>query len=219
MTSEFGHGGKEHESVAEMCVRPMLVEYRSGDFDEFCETILGWDMNLRRFDRGPFDAELLQTVIGQVQLTRTRFEARLQQLGTPPPGVWTFGIPQSNTTPFVWRGYEIDSGQMLVFRPGSELAGVSGRGFRVFTCSFPDALLDEVASSSGLPLPSRALGGSEVVRPSKVGMHAIRNRLFGYFDALDKDPSLPHSLAAQWQLERELPLRILEEVVESAHAI
>jgi AraC family ethanolamine operon transcriptional activator len=198
------------ENTVEMRARLELVHHRFDDFDEFCETVRGWNMKLQRFDRGPFEAELLQTAIGSVQLTRTRFEGRLHQLGTPPPGVWTFGIPQLTSTPFVWRGYEIDPGQILIFRPGSELDSVSGRGFRVFTCSFPETLLEQVAFSSGLPLPSRGPGSAEVVRPPKVALQAIRNLLLAFCDALENDPSLAHSCVRQRQLQYELPSLILE---------
>jgi len=99
-----------------------LIRHR---FDDFCEKVRGWDMNLRRFDREPFEAELLQTVIGPLQFSRARFEGQLQQLGTPPPGVWTFGIPEPTSTSFVWRGYEIDPEQVLVFRPGSGTSNTS----------------------------------------------------------------------------------------------
>jgi len=200
----------------EVRARPEVIQHRFDDFDDFCETVRGWDLDLQRFDRGPFEAELLQMVSGPVQLTRTRFEGQLQQLGTPPPGVWTFGIPQPTSTSFIWRGYEIGQEQVLIFRPGSELDSASGRGFGVFTCSFPEALLDQVAVSSGLPRPSRALCGAEVVRPSKEALAAVRNWFVGFYDALEKDPSMLHSSAVQREIERELPSRILEGLIEGS---
>ena len=150
--------------MAETQAQSELVKYRFDDFDAFCEEVRGWDLHLRRFDRGPFEAELLHAVLGPLLVSRARFEGRLQQLGTPPPGVWTFGIPESTSTSFIWRGYEIDPGQILIFRSGSELDSVSQRGFRVFTCSFPETLLDQVALASGQPRPSRVLGETEVAR-------------------------------------------------------
>jgi AraC family ethanolamine operon transcriptional activator len=65
--------------MAKLSARPELIQQCFDDFDDFCVTVRGWNLELRRFDRGPFAAELRQMVIGPLLIRSASVHRRLER--------------------------------------------------------------------------------------------------------------------------------------------
>ena len=128
----------------------MMFEHSYTDFDAFAADAQRWDLRLKQLDAGQFQAGLLQFVAEGVQVSEARFGRTIRQQGNPPQGLRTVVIPAVANFDFEWRGAKIDGDSMMIFPEGGELDALSRSKFHIFTCSFPESLLANVASSLGI---------------------------------------------------------------------
>lgn len=133
---------------------PVPAARRYSDFEELCEDLRAWSLDLRQLDTGQFAGELLQFAGDRALLSAASFGRRLEQRGLPPQEMWTFGIPRQDSSPFQWRRQAAGPGDLLVFAPGMELDALSTDGFSIYTLSVPEEQLAEVSRELGLPLES-----------------------------------------------------------------
>ena len=143
-----------------------------------------WDLNLQQMDAGEFQGRILQFGIDNVHISEARFGRTLKQSGAPPAGMRTIAVPGSEGVEWQWRGARVDGQSLMIFPRGAELDATSDASFHVFTCSFPESLLANVAESlsiDGLELP---LGGKEVVTTSTVQIATLRRLLRELCDRL-----------------------------------
>lgn len=120
---------------------PILVDRSFDDFDDLTASTRHWDLDFRQLDRGQFHGELLQLMVGRIQVGEARFERSLQQHGASPLGMRTFVIPASSAVKFNWRRHDVTANDLLLFPSNGELESVSNTDFHIFTMSVPDELL------------------------------------------------------------------------------
>lgn len=60
---------------------PILVDRSFDDFDDLTAEARHWDLDFRQLDRGQFHGEIMQLMVGRIQVAEARFERSLQQLG------------------------------------------------------------------------------------------------------------------------------------------
>ena len=185
------------------------------DFDDFTETVRGWDLEFRQLDRGTFRAELLQLGTNGAQVVHSRFNRHLRHLGAPPRGLWTFVIPAQPDTRFVSRGQEVLGGRMAIFRPGAEIDGLSWTYFDVYTLSFSEALLTNVGSSMGLPRLSGLIDGREVVDCSRPDFYRLLQILDRVCRKKTEGISRSGNIRVHGELNSELPGRLIEALASS----
>lgn len=154
--------------------QPFVARRVFTDFDDLAEVVRGWDLDLCQLDRGSFSGELRQLAAGAVQVTDARMGRTLLQTGAPPQGLRTIGVPANRDVAFTWRGKRVTGDHLTVFPIGAELSAVSSPDFHVFTCSFPEALLAEVAEARQIDGLDHLCGGEETVRCSPSAMRAVR---------------------------------------------
>jgi len=129
------------------------------DMDHLCEVIRGWDLDLVQLDRGAFEGQLLQYTSRSAAFSFARFDRLLEQRGSPPPGTWTFAIPQADCRPLRWHGAEAGPGDIMVFPPGWDLHAVSSGEFHVVTISVPEERLFALATQETLSFRGDAKAG------------------------------------------------------------
>ena len=131
------------------------------DVDDLTSEARHWNLDFRQLDRGPFRGDLLQFVAHGVQVADARFGRTLHQTGAPPSNLRTIAVPATPDLQLVWRGKQIDGNSLMLFPRGGEFASVSRPDFHVYTCSFPEPILDSVCQSlqlghaANFAMPSR----------------------------------------------------------------
>jgi len=122
-----------------------ILNDRFTDFEEFAQATRAWDLDFIQLDRGNFETEITQVGVGDVLLAQASFNRFIDQKGSSPSGLWTFAILTSESSPIIWRGREVSKKSVMIYSPGSEIDAQSRPGFDVYTLSYPESLLDELA--------------------------------------------------------------------------
>jgi AraC family ethanolamine operon transcriptional activator len=187
--------------------------YRSfSDVDELTSEARHWNLDFRQLDRGPFRGDLLQFVAHRVQIADASFGRTLHQTGAPPSDLRTIAVPATPNLQLVWRGKQIDGNSLMLFPRGGELASVSQPDFHVYTCSFPETVLDAACDSLQLGSCSELCSPVEAIACDPVRMRALRSCLADLCDAVrcGEDASSGDSFADR--LTIHLPVALVSAI-------
>lgn len=180
---------------------------RFDDVGALAESARRWDLNFTQIDRGRFDGGLFQLQWNGIQVQRAWFGRALEQHGSAPGQMQTFGIPATPDFSIIWRGHRVRGSDIMVFPASGDLYSVSQPGFDVFTFSASDRRLAEVAATAGLPWSGDACRG-QVLRCEDDAMDRLRSLLervtgrFGSSYGESSQPCAPEELG--YELPREL---------------
>ena len=110
----------------------------------------GFDLGFRQLDSGTQAIRATLQLGEHTTLVCMHLNRAYHQLGTPPNGMTTFGIPVSRLRNWFGRDYEASS--ILPFNVPSGIDGVSEPGFRAFTLSVSDDFLRTISDSCQIPI-------------------------------------------------------------------
>jgi len=137
--------------IEDKCNRP-LGKLR-GVFSDFGEIgrMAGWDLGFRQLDSGPQVIPASIAMGGRVTVIGMRFNRGFHQMGFPPPGSLSFGIPIEGMTDWFGRPYNDQS--VLPFNHVSGVDGVSRQGFAAYTLSISEEFIRGLSDTYQLPMP------------------------------------------------------------------
>ena len=150
-----------------------------------CDAVRSWDLDfsvlaapkgLRRV------AAIDQRRYGSSEISYARFLASIEQRGAAPRQAYTFGVLGAQMRRLWWRGYDVDSGTVIVFPVGSELHSISGPDFEVTTISVVEETVAAICEQFGVVLPPARLR-AETFRPPPRWLQALRQDLCKLRDA------------------------------------
>lgn len=149
------------------------------DIDLLCSTVKHWDLEFSSI--GKNDPQNLVGGITQFSLDgiifgRAHFGLNIEQQGTPPPGYFTFGVPEEILNYLLWRGHHVDYRDILVFPLGGELRSTSNSNFDVYTISAPEEIIREICDRLGIRRFNRRIT-EEIVRPDPESLGVLRGLL------------------------------------------
>ena len=119
-------------------------------------------------------------------------------------------MPGSEEVAINWRGTEIDGASLMVFPDGAELDALSDASFHVFTCSFSEELLDDIARNLGINAFGGARDQREVIRCNKRDMTRLRNLLRGLCRVVATDEDALRRWDVAESMAWELPALLLQ---------
>ncbi len=90
-------------------------------FDEFEQATKGWDLSIKKLDRGNYRGDLLQIFNEKIIISDVNIGSTLEMNGAPMLGYKSFGVPKINVAPFYWRYNNLSDKTIQIYRPGSEL--------------------------------------------------------------------------------------------------
>lgn len=127
----------------------LLVNNHFENIEQFGEAI-GWDLDFRQMDPGPLSAKVI--LIGHEFVSVVRFELSrsFHQIGRPPEGRMTFGLPDASSGALKWNGVETPPGVLINFNYEAMLDCVSPAPFSGFVLSFKPEALRIAAENLGL---------------------------------------------------------------------
>jgi len=177
---------------------PIFVDRSFDDFDELTAETRHWDLDFRQLDRGRFHGEVMQLMVGRIQIGVARFDRSLQQHGAAPLGVRTFVIPGASEVKFNWRRKKVTGKDLLLFPPNGEFESVSKTDFHIFTMSVPEELIIP-ASETAAPLLL-----SWEKRSGSAYLPQLRNMLANVISAAKADSEFLTLAKVIAELEHEL---------------
>ena len=110
---------------------------------------VGWDASITQIESGPLRARAAAFGTTRCLATRGEFSRSIHQIGTPPTGMLSFGLPDDDVETFRWCGRDAVGGDILNFNLASGFEGTTPAGFAGFAISFSQDLLDEIIESHG----------------------------------------------------------------------
>jgi len=122
----------------------------------------GFDVGFRQLDSGAQEIAATLQFGEHITLVRMGFNRAYHQLGAPPKGMTTFGIPICRLRNWFGRDYEASS--ILPFNVPNGIDGVSEPGFQGFTLSVADEFVCTVSEDFGVPM------AEILVKPSPVSV-------------------------------------------------
>jgi AraC-like DNA-binding protein len=162
----------------------LILDDNFDDLDALAEAVQHWDIDFRLLEAGGFAGRVKQIVSEDVLLGYARFGRRLDQAGGIPPGFRTFVLPAAGCRGFWWRGFAVNSNDLLVFPQGSELRSATDSDFEVYLVSISDPLLQELAEDLRIPF-DQIFGrrSGEVIPLASSAMEALRRDAAGILTA------------------------------------
>ena len=152
-------------------MRTARISGKFKDIDELGQ-LAGWDVGFRQLDSGAQSIPARLVTDGHLTVIRMDLNCRFHQLGTPPTGLLSFGVPVAGMRD--WFGNAYSDGSILPFNQPGGIDGVSESGFSAFTVSLDKSLLTEVSQSFGIPVPNYFLESD----PDMVIAHSPETRRF-----------------------------------------
>ena len=193
-----------------------LIRHHFSDFDEFTHTARAWDLYIRQIERGSFEGDLFQFGTVDIQFAHAAFKPGTYQQGAPPSGFRTLCILSDPTSHLIWRRRTIAANAVMAFPLGAELDAVSKGGrLEVFTLSFSDKLLADICQMVGYLDLDKLLNGQDVIVTKPQSIVEIREFLYRICIELTKYPTKLDNKSIQYELEFELPRKLLLALSES----
>jgi AraC family ethanolamine operon transcriptional activator len=131
----------------------IILDSRFDDLEQLSSLTKAWDLDFRLIQKGGFQGQIRQSVMPEILISYARFNSRLHQAGTTPPGYRTYGLPDRRCQGFWWLGHEVDGHCVMRFGTDSELMCVSSDDFAVYTLSLREDFLEQLSESLGLSFP------------------------------------------------------------------
>ncbi len=128
----------------------ILIDSKFNDYEEFKETIYGWDVDFIQINNGNFFTLTKQLVLDKVHIAFYTLDQHMEQRGVAPKNMWTFVLPHINSTMYKFKHNNIDSNNTLqIYPPGSELNEVSFEGYKVYIYSIEQKHFESIAQFFG----------------------------------------------------------------------
>ena len=120
---------------------PRLLVNQEFRDTELLGKAVGWDVDFRQIDHGLLCARALLLGHPGIAVLRVDFDRSFHQIGHPPPGFLTFGLPDKESGVLRWRGVESPPGALINFNYEKKLDCVSPAPFGGFVLSFSEEVL------------------------------------------------------------------------------
>jgi len=195
--------------------KSFILNDRFVDFEEFAETIRAWDLDFIQLDRGNFETEIIQVGVGDVLLTQASFNRFIDQKGSAPPGLWTFAILTDKSSDIIWRGRQVGKKSVMIYSPGSETDAQSRPGFHVYTLSYPESLLDELAQMFGIPNFRKLIESTDLITTKGSKLSKCRERTKHLLSAIKEQPKKLNSKAMLDEMSSSLSQQLISTLIFS----
>ena len=156
------------------------------DIEVFNQTARAWDLQFKQLETGKMQGFLQQLVFPHFQLGRCYLDKHIHQLGSSPPGYWTFIFSVGGH--LISKGKKIGKDEIVLYKSGSEINAVTWSGFDVITLSLKESTLGKTCDELELPKVMKLLRENEVIRVNRRGQDEFRNYLLGIFEELQAQP-------------------------------
>lgn len=160
----------------------------------------GFDLGFRQLDRGPQVIQAALQLGQHTSLVRMSLNRSYHQLGSPPAGTSTFGIPISRMRNWYGRDYQALS--ILPFDVPNGIDGVSEPNFQAFTLSVGDRFVCDVSESCQIPI-------ADVVAVPSANSIIANSRPTQFFRYLLSSVFLGEDTELSSELEDELIVALL----------
>ncbi len=194
----------------------LIINQRFNDFEVFAQITKLWNLDFRQIDRGAFEAELVQIASPDLQVSKGTFNRKLDQIGTAPKGLRTFGMLTDHSTPTSWRGDMTYQQQVIIFPKDGEFEAVSNPGLAVFTASYSEELLLDVVETLGVSEPQDILRDPEVLPVDPKKLQFLRRTISKLLSDIQLNSLHMTEVQMQYEVEYEIPRALILSLLKES---
>jgi AraC family ethanolamine operon transcriptional activator len=196
----------------------LIAKQRFEDIEDLNDLVQGWDFEFHQLKSGRSAAELLQFGRPEFMLTRFYFEQPYHQRGCTALDTLTIGLIEEGIEEATTPNGALRKEDILCFPSGSELNAVSPPGFKAYSLSISEALLNEVAESCGLEVGASIGTVQQVHHCSCSEMNTLRRELRRVSSRLAQGKTAENSSEILRNLEFNLIRHLLLTISDSRPA-
>lgn len=127
----------------------LLIDQEFQDIESL-NRIFGWDLDWRQIEPGPLIFRVTAFGHPDINVMRVEFNRSFHQIGSPPPGVFTLGLPDVESGILRANGADINPGTLINFNYGKMLDVVNPGKFGGYVISFSEYALCSAIANIGL---------------------------------------------------------------------
>ena len=127
----------------------ILINQSFNSIDHWSQAI-GWDMDFRQIEPGLLNARAVGFGHAGIMVMRVELNRSFHQLGSPPAGFKTFGLPDEESGTLRWGGAETPPGVLINFSYEEELDCVNQGPMGGYIFSFSEDALNRASETLGL---------------------------------------------------------------------
>jgi AraC family ethanolamine operon transcriptional activator len=118
----------------------LLINQQFKDLESL-NGIFGWDLNWRQIEPGSLKFKITAFGHAEISVMRVEFNRSFHQIGNPPPGAITIGLPDIESGVLKSNGIDTSPGTLINFNHNNLLDTVNQGRFGGFVLSFSEAAL------------------------------------------------------------------------------
>ncbi|MCK5456481.1 MAG: AraC family transcriptional regulator, partial [Melioribacteraceae bacterium] len=194
-----------------------IFQHSFSSFDEFEQATKGWDLNIKKLDRGNYRGDLLQIFNEKIIISDVNIGSKLEMNGAPMLGYKSFGVPKINVAPFYWRYNNLSDKTIQIYRPGSELFMINKYEMGAIDVAVEEEHFDKLCSELKYDNVQNIICENEFVTCDFNLLRELQNRLAQLSKMVRKiDPKNHHLLNNE--VNYEIPI-LLIKTLASAYPI
>lgn len=147
------------------------------NFDSFEQVTKGWDLSIKKHNKGSFQGSLLQITNEKVIISDVNIGSTLEINGVPLQGYKSFGIPKINVAPFYWRYNSLSDKTIQIYRPGSELFMINKYEMSAIDIAIEENHFNRLCSKLKLNNVHHVISKNEFVMCDLNLLRELQNRL------------------------------------------
>ncbi len=129
---------------------PTLLVNQSFNCIDHWSQAIGWDMDFRQIEPGLLNARAVGFGHAGIMVMRVELNRSFHQLGSPPAGFQTFGLPDIESGTLRWSGAETPPGVLINFSYEEELDCVNQGPMGGYVLSFSEDILNRACEGLGI---------------------------------------------------------------------
>ena len=168
----------------------ILIRQQFNDFDHLLEVAPKWSLNFKQLDKGRFSGELMMVDLDEVQIGLSSFSRKFDQEGNTPSGYRTIALLSSMDQQIIWRGQKVTGKNLLVFPESGEVIAVSNPGFKVYTISIANNIVQQYLEQECIDEKKMSIPNEGIVTPGNRFIKDIRHKLEYLTRIIHTNPNL-----------------------------
>jgi AraC-like DNA-binding protein len=142
----------------------ILLDQEFDSFEELSHLAIQWDADFRQLNAEQFKSSIFQAITGSILFSHVNFGCNVEQRGSTPKGMRTFGVLDSNCSEVHWFGHIVSKEDLLIFPSHGDVDSFSRAGFNVTAISIPEELLAVFFERNGFDNISKIMPSGEIVK-------------------------------------------------------
>lgn len=189
----------------------MYYNWTCNNFEDYIQYLKGWDVDVRKLDKGGFLGTLSLIDCQTVQTIKFHFDGIIDRYGSSPEGYVSFVIPGNSFQTYHWLNKEIDSSIIAKFSDSRELDMLSKNDFSSIGLNIESTYFNSLIEQYQFQNLQKVIQKEDQIFQLSVYevMH-LANYIHNLHFSLEKNPLLIDNSEFIYKVQYVLPYLLME---------